>query len=38
MYDAEIVSLERESREGDGIWDARARVTDDRWRAELLIP
>ena len=38
MYDAEIVTFERESREWDGIWDARARVTDDGWRAELLIP
>jgi hypothetical protein len=38
MYDAEILSFEGESREWDGIWDARARVTAAGWQAELLIP
>jgi hypothetical protein len=38
LYDAEILNFENESREWDGVWDARARVTADGWRAELLIP
>lgn len=38
MYDAEIVNFEDESSEWDAIWDARARVTDGGWQAELLIP
>jgi hypothetical protein len=38
LYDAEVLTFEQESREWDGIWDARARVTADGWQAELLIP
>ena len=38
LQDAEILTFEQESREWDGVWDARARVTADGWRAELLIP
>ena len=38
LYDAEILNFENESREWDGVWDARARVTAEGWRAELLIP
>lgn len=38
LYDAEILTFESESREWDGIWDARARLTSDGWRAELVIP
>jgi hypothetical protein len=38
LYDAEVLNFEQESREWDGIWDARARVTADGWQAELLIP
>ena len=38
LYDAEVLTFENESREWDGIWDGRARVTADGWQAELLIP
>ena len=38
LQDAEVLNFEQESREWDGIWDARARVTPAGWQAELLIP
>lgn len=38
LNDAEILNFENESREWDGIWDGRARVTDAGWQAEMLIP
>ncbi len=38
LSDAEILNFEQESREWDGIWDARARVTAEGWQAELVIP
>lgn len=38
LQDAEVLSFEQESREWDGIWDARARVTADGWQAEIFIP
>ncbi|WP_310571834.1 DUF5916 domain-containing protein [Gemmatimonas sp.] len=38
LNDAEVLSFEGESREWDGIWDGRARVTADGWQAEMMIP
>ncbi|MBK6489472.1 MAG: carbohydrate binding family 9 domain-containing protein [Gemmatimonadetes bacterium] len=38
LQDAEILSFEQESREWDGIWDVRARVTTEGWQAEIFIP
>lgn len=38
LNDAEVLNFESESREWDGIWDGRARVTTDGWQAEILIP
>ena len=38
LQDAEVLNFEQESREWDGIWDVRARVTRDGWQAELMIP
>ncbi len=38
LNDAEVLNFEGESREWDGIWDGRARVTADGWQAEVLIP
>jgi hypothetical protein len=38
LNDAEVLNFEGESREWDGIWDGRARVTDAGWQAEMLIP
>ena len=38
LYDAEVVNFEQESKEWDGIWDARAMVTAGGWQAEVLIP
>jgi hypothetical protein len=38
LQDAEVLTFEQESREWDGIWDARARVTARGWQAELFIP
>lgn len=38
LNDAEILSFESESREWDGVWDGRARVTAEGWQAEMLIP
>jgi Domain of unknown function (DUF5916) len=38
LQDAEVLTFEQESREWDGIWDARARVTDRGWQVELFIP
>ena len=38
LNDAEVVSFEGESREWDGLWDGRARVTEAGWQAEMLIP
>ena len=38
LNDAEVLNFESESREWDGIWDGRARVTGDGWQAEMVIP
>ena len=38
LSDAEVLNFESESKEWDGIWDGRARVTADGWQAEILIP
>ncbi|MBL0170072.1 MAG: carbohydrate binding family 9 domain-containing protein [Gemmatimonadaceae bacterium] len=38
LNDAEVLNFEGESREWDGIWDGRARITGDGWQAEILIP
>lgn len=38
LYDAEVLNFESESAEWDGVWDARARITESGWQAELLIP
>jgi hypothetical protein len=38
MTDAEVVSFESENVDWDAVWDARARITDDGWEAELFIP
>ncbi|MBX9928789.1 MAG: carbohydrate binding family 9 domain-containing protein [Gemmatimonadaceae bacterium] len=38
LSDAEILNFESESREWDGVWDARALVTATGWQAELFIP
>jgi hypothetical protein len=38
MYDAEILTFESENSAWDGVWDARAAVTDRGWVAELRIP
>ena len=38
LQDAEVQSFESESREWDGIWDARARTTPNGWQAEVFIP
>lgn len=38
LQDAELVNFENENEEWDGIWDARARITNEGWFAELFIP
>jgi hypothetical protein len=38
MYDAEILTFESENSAWDGVWDARAAVTDSGWVAEVRIP
>ncbi len=38
LNDAEVLNFESESREWDGIWDGRARITAEGWQAEMLIP
>ena len=38
LNDAEVLNFESESREWDGIWDGRARVTAEGWQSEMLIP
>ncbi len=38
LQDAEVLNFEQESREWDGIWDARARVTPAGWQVEMLVP
>lgn len=38
MYDAEILTFESENSAWDGVWDARATVTERGWVAELRIP
>lgn len=38
LYDAEILTFESENSAWDGVWDARATVTDHGWVAELRIP
>jgi hypothetical protein len=38
LFDSEIVNFENDNSEWDGIWDARAHITDVGWEAELFIP
>ncbi|MBW7932316.1 MAG: carbohydrate binding family 9 domain-containing protein [Gemmatimonadaceae bacterium] len=38
MTDAEVLSFENENFDWDAVWDARARITEDGWVAELFIP
>ncbi len=38
LYDAEILTFESENSAWDGVWDARAVVTDSGWVAEIRIP
>ena len=38
MYDALIKSVEEVNEDWDGIWEAKGRVTDYGWTAEMVIP
>ncbi|MBI3792737.1 MAG: carbohydrate binding family 9 domain-containing protein, partial [Gemmatimonadetes bacterium] len=38
QHDADIVTFESENDGWDGVWDARAQVTDRGWEAELFVP
>jgi uncharacterized protein DUF5916 len=38
LEDAEVVSFENSNEEWDGVWDARARLTEFGWTAEIFIP
>jgi hypothetical protein len=38
LHDAEILTFEQQNDRWDGIWDARARLTNDGWFAEIFIP
>ena len=38
QHDADIVTFENENANWDGVWDARAQVTERGWEAELFIP
>jgi len=38
VTDAEVISFESENVDWDAVWDARTRITDDGWIAELFIP
>jgi hypothetical protein len=38
LYDSEILTFESENSAWDGVWDARATITDRGWQAEIRIP